>query len=262
MKIDLSTIALILLAVLPGYCSFKVRNLFAPRSFAAKGPTEELASFVAVSVLVQTLIVLICAAIAAVAGLATFTDVHHYFDLFDSNIGNLWTHASVAALLAFAYVGVACVTGGVLGLPLALFQLGGLAKIWAGVTQEDEARVWLKRHGIRGLLGERPIIYEALTPSLDDAGNEQILFLEVELKDSAGFYAGQVASYTVLKDEEPHKLILLKSPFFKSARLAAYEELHCDQLLLDLTDVLVLQVRAQPNLPPGQHASLDPVADM
>jgi len=249
MKIDLSTIALILLAVLPGYFSFKVRNLLAPRSFAAKGPTEELASFVAVSVVVQAILAIASAGIAGLAGLASFRDIHYFFDLFDRHIGSFWLHPSIAALATFAYVGIACAAGALFGLPLALFQIGGLPKLWAAIAEEEEVRGWLKRNGIRGLLGERPIIYEALTPPLDKAGNEQILFLEAELKGSAGFYAGQVSSYTVLKDEEPHKLVLLKSPFFKPNRVSDYEELSCDQLLLDLADVLVLQVRAHPNLP-------------
>ncbi len=107
----------------------------------------------------------------------------------------------------------------------------------------------LKRYGIRGLLSERPIIHDALTSSLDEIGNEQIVFIEAEMKDKTGFYAGQVASYTILKDEEPHKLVLLKSAYFKSDRTDDYRQLDCDQLLLDLADVVVLQVRALPNEP-------------
>ena len=136
-------------------------------------------------------------------------------------------------------------TGVILGILAAFMQLGGLEKSWKRFN--PRLRKWFRRRGIRGLLGERPVIYDAFTPPLDECCNEQLLFIEAELKGGSGFYTGQVARYAILKDEDPHKLILLQGVFFSPDRASDYQALDCDTLLLDLADVLVLRVRAHPD---------------
>ena len=75
------------------------------------------------------------------------------------------------------------------------------------------------------------------------------VFVEIELRDEQGFYSGQVSQYAIVKDEEPHKPIVLIDVWFKQNRQSEYTKIDTDGILLDLADaiaVLVKQVSGTP----------------
>jgi len=102
---------------------------------------------------------------------------------------------------------------------------------------------WLQRRGITGLLGERPIIYEALNPKIDSKGTPYLVFLELEMKDSGGFYSGQLSQFAIVRDEDPHKPIFLINAWFRKDVSDAYAEVIADGVMLDLADTMTLQVK-------------------
>lgn len=102
----------------------------------------------------------------------------------------------------------------------------------------------LKRLGFSGLLGERPIIYEAFSPEPAKLGDDSpLVFVEIELKDGAGFYSGQVSQFSILRDDEPHKPVYLINAYYKTERSASYSDVDADGILIDLADALVVQVK-------------------
>jgi hypothetical protein len=149
MRVDFSTVALLLLVVLPGYCAFKVRNQLSPRSFAAKGPTEELASFVALSVLTHIALAWIMAAGMALAGILTAHNAFYWFGWADRTdlIAWLQLHKSSGALLLSAYFLALCAVGMMIGAALALSRLSLPRTVWAVVTAAPRFRGLLRRFG-------------------------------------------------------------------------------------------------------------------
>ena len=111
-----------------------------------------------------------------------------------------------------------------------------LPKTWLGKGS------WLARVGIRGILAERPIIYEVLNPEMRD-GVQKLVFVELEMKSDVGFYSGQLDQFAIVKDEQPHKPIFLINVWWKKNRAEQYEQLESDGLMVDLADVAILQTK-------------------
>lgn len=76
-------------------------------------------------------------------------------------------------------------------------------------------------------------------------GTPNSVFVEIELRDEQGFYSGQVSQYAIVKDEEPHKPIVLIDVWFKLTREETYKEITQTgvSLMLDLADALTVSVR-------------------
>ena len=102
---------------------------------------------------------------------------------------------------------------------------------------------WLGRFGIRGFLGERPIIYELLDAQVNDEGESKTVFVETEMKDGLGFYSGQLSQFAIVRDEEPHRPIYLVEPWYKNGRNDDYILLQADGILIDLADVACLLIK-------------------
>jgi len=70
------------------------------------------------------------------------------------------------------------------------------------------------------------------------------------MKDSAGFYTGELTSYGLVDDSEENKDFYITGASFKPDRDAAYKQLSCDGLLLNFKNVASLQVV---KTPPDPH---------
>lgn len=247
MKIDFSAVAIVLAFVAPGYFAYWTRNHFAPRSLAPKGPTEEFAGFVVVSAIIHSFLALGAFVLAALSGLLTHGDPLWAFAWMDKTALAAWPASIKAAGFALlsAYFLLSCVCGYLLGLPLALLDLNWQGWPWRWV-QSGRRGVWLRRKGVRGVIGEHPAIYGALRPELDAQGRPKYVLVEAQLRDANGFYTGQVASYSISKDEDAHKLILLKDVSFRPNDSSAYVPAASVTVLLDLADVLVLRIQQVP----------------
>ena len=240
MKIDLSSIFLVIIVVIPGLFAKRAKALLVPDSVALKGASEELAELVALGLATHALLAFAAAAISIFAGWLTQTGTYHLFRRVDQWNPAVWCHShlSEAFLLGAAYVFVSFLVSHCLGLIYGAFTLKG------GITARllDRA-TWLERYGIRGLLGDRPIIYELLNPELNAEGIAKKIFVEAHLKSDQGFYSGQVSQFAIVRDEEPHKPVFLIDPWYKKEVNDQYIALAADGILLDLADIAILLVR-------------------
>jgi hypothetical protein len=263
MKIDISAVAIVLAFVAPGYFAYLNRNHFAPRSLAPKGPTEEFAGFVVVSAIIHSILALVAMILAAVAGLAGMAAHLHPLWVFywaDQVDFQTWLtiHKSAGLGLLSAYFLLSCGFGYLSGLPLALLDLNWQGWPWRWV-QSGKRGLWLRRRGVRGIFGEHPAIYGALRPDLDADGRLNYVLVEAQLRDSKGFYTGQVASYSISKDEDAHKLILLRDASFRPDDASHYIPVSNKTVLLDLADVLVLRIQQLPRSTLIQESQAAPV---
>ena len=240
MKFDLSTILLIVVAVIPGLFAQRTRNQIVPRSFAPKGASAELAELVALGVATHGVLAFLLATILLFVGWFRKADPDYFFSKFDSLIASQWfsQHIVETSLIAFSYIFVSFFVSHWLGFIYGLLRLNSpvTTKLFANAT-------WLRKwFGVTGLLGERPIIYEVLNPALDH-GTAKAVFVEVEMKDSLGFYSGQLSQFAILRDEEPHKPIFLIDVWFKKDRGDAYESVKTDGIMIDLAEAANLLVK-------------------
>ncbi len=90
-------------------------------------------------------------------------------------------------------------------------------------------------------------MYEAFTPQNPSSDRPpNLVFLEIELKNNSGFYAGQLSQFAIVKDDEPHKPVYIISAYFKATRHESYEPVQADGILLDLSDAILVRVTQTP----------------
>jgi len=259
MKIDVSTLVVLLFFVAPGYLTYWVRNHFVPRSQSPRGATEELAGFVVVSAFVHCFLGLLATLGLLLHGAIQNCDPVSGFSPINLILTDSWWHQNpgIGLIAAIAYFLVSCMAGVVIGLPIALYSLSWEGLLWRYLRGELVDRgAWLRRHGIRGLIAEQPAIYTALRPQLGEDGEELAVLIEAELRDGRGFYIGQVDSYSISRDEDTHKFVLLRQAQFSQDRVSDYETPKPGTVLIDLADVLVLRITQVPATPSSSHPSL------
>ncbi len=242
MSFDLSTILIILVVVVPGLFAQRTRSQITPRSFAPQGASAELAELVALGIATHAILVSLASLLAVVIGMRFHGSADFYFALLDRLIAeHEWRqHLTEAGLALFAYIFLAYYVSYWLGF---LYGILGSSRY---IRTNLFSRVgWLLRlFGISDILGESPIIYELLNPEIIK-GTPNSVFVEIELRDEQGFYSGQVSQYAIVKDEEPHKPIVLIDVWFKLTREETYKEITETgvSLMLDLADALTVSVR-------------------
>jgi hypothetical protein len=105
--------------------------------------------------------------------------------------------------------------------------------------------------GIFSVLGDWPLSYDVFAGESASRGKESIFFLELELRDNRGFITGELEKYSVVKDEEAHRPVVLRDAKRKSS-VELDEDLAMagDRVPIDLADALTVQIsyqaRAQP----------------
>ncbi len=148
------------------------------------------------------------------------------------------SYPTEAAALGTCYVFLSFAVSHWLGLAYGMWR--GKAPI---TTFALRRAVWLQKLGITGLLGEKPIIYEILSANVAEDGTEYTVFIELEMKDQLGFYAGQLSQFAIVRDEEPHKPIYLIDASYRRTLADDYEPLQGDGVLLDLADAAQVFVK-------------------
>lgn len=240
MKVDLSTLLLVVIAIIPGLFAQRSRNLLVPRSFSTKGASEELAELVALGLATHGVIAFLLALLLVALGILHSGHITYYFQKVDSWQLGTWVagHRSEVSLICAGYVFLSFFVSHCLGLVYGGVSLGG------GLTAKVLQRAtWLGRFGIRGFLGERPIIYELLDAQVDDGGESKTVFVEAEMKEGLGFYSGQLSQFAIVRDEEPHRPIYLVEPWYKGNRTDDYTQVQADGILIDLADVACLLIK-------------------
>ena len=87
----------------------------------------------------------------------------------------------------------------------------------------------LVRFGVLAFLEEAPVWYEALRQKIR---NERT-FVEVKMKERAGFYTGELKS---VADSERNKDFLLVNAAYKKTEESAYVPMDVDGVLLNFAD--------------------------
>ena len=240
MSFNPSTILLVLVVVVPGLFAQRTRNQIVPRSFAPQGASAELAELIALGFATHGILIALVSFVLFAAGLLMRSSPDFFFALVDGFIAEHgWSrHIIESSLGLFSYIFLSFFVSHWLGF------VYGMLRSRSYFTQLFFAKAdWLlRRFGVTGLLGERPIIYEMLNPDITDRV-EKSVYVEIELRDQRGFYSGQVSQYAIVKDEEPHKPIVLIDVWFRYSRDAEYVRLQPDSVMLDLADALTVSVR-------------------
>jgi hypothetical protein len=245
-KLDLSTIFLVILCVIPGLFAQRGRNLVRPRSFEDQGATTELGELVALGVSTHGFIFLVLALLLVIVGI-----VLHWQPLFYLHAVDHWQVYSWAAVNKSEALSL---TALYVFLSFAVSHwLGVFYGTWKPrITAVGIRRIPYLRTRVRSLIGERPIIYEALSPHHTGSSElPNLVFVEIEMKNELGFYAGQLNQFAILRDEEPHKPIYLIKAWFKLLRTDTYQPVEADGVLLDLAETVQVRVSQTPPTPTG-----------
>ncbi len=240
MKIDISTILVVILCVIPGLFAQRSRNLVFPRSFVEQGASAELGELVALGISTHGLLVLFGSFLLLMIGFCHSVQPLYFFHLIDSWPIRQWSslHPTEAVALGTCYVFLSFAVSHWLGLAYGVWR--GKAPITTAVLRRA---AWLQKLGVTGLLGEKPIIYEILSANIAEYGTDNTVFIELEMKDQLGFYAGQLSQFAIVKDEEPHKPIYLIDASYRLTLADDYEPLQGDGVLLDLADAAQVFVK-------------------
>jgi hypothetical protein len=121
--------------------------------------------------------------------------------------------------------------------------LGSLLGAIRGISERDRRigtwladNRWLRpllvRFGVLAFLEEAPVWYEALRQK---TRNERT-FVEVRMKQGAGFYTGELKSYGIVSDSEPNKDFLIVNAAYKKTEESAYVPMDVDGVLLNFAD--------------------------
>jgi hypothetical protein len=245
LKIDFSTIVLIVLLVAPGLLARKSRDILVSKSFEDQGPTTEIGELVTLGLFPHLLVLFTGLVVLLASGLLFHRRPFRYISFLDSKTCEVWcrNHRVEAIALFLLYVLVSLITGYLLGFLLGWLKLRHPIREW--IFSKDRFRKMLVPLRIFSVLDESPISYEIFSrPSLA-AGKEQIVFLELELRESAGFLTGEVEQYAIVRDEEPHKPVVLRDAWYRATKAEEYERLDSSRTLVDLSDALVVNVSYQ-----------------
>lgn len=240
MKIDLSTLLLVVIVVIPGLVAQRARDLLMPRSLVDKGASEELAELVAFGVFTHGVLAFFFAIVLLLIGTFSKAGPLHYFASLDQWHVTAWANSnrSLATIGSFTYIFLSFFASHCLGL------LFGVLNSEGGLTARIVVHSpWLQRFGITGLLGERPIIYELLNAEADADGNPKTIFLEAEMKNGLVFYSGQLSQFAIVRDEEAHRPLYMIDPWYKGTRTDSYVAISADGILIDLADVACLLIK-------------------
>ncbi len=172
-------------------------------------------------------------------GLFRHKELTYFFSTLDQANPEVWAklHPTETTMLFGSYVVLTFIVGYLFGLLCGVWRLNH--PVTSFLLKNAN---WLQRLGVTRSLGERPIIYQVLSPEISPEGVPSIVFVEVEMKGNLGFYSGQVRQYAVVKDGEPHKLIYIVEVWFKLARADEYVAVEAEGIMIDLADVATMKV--------------------
>jgi len=200
-----------------------------------------------------------CSIVALLVGLLNKHSTYAYFLAADRFDYVLWSafHRSEATLAISTYICISIAAGYALGIVNGWLNLNH--PILRLIESSPRVTKHLQRLGIFSLLEERPLSFEMFTGEAVSRRTDLIYFLELQLRDEKGFVTGELVKFAIVKDEEPHRPILLRDAQFKHDRGDDYKPMEGDRILIDLADALLVQVsyreRAQVLMDEQQQSS-------
>jgi hypothetical protein len=225
MQFDITGFLIFLVFILPGFVAQKARFSLVPRSLKPLSTLGEVGEFVLAGVWVHvllTILIWIYCSFFARQYFSVLANAFHYGALSEF----LWSYR----VLALGYFAFSLLTGYCIGF------LQGVLIVKQPIPRLMESV--LRRLGVPGFLREEPVWYSVL--KRESAATQ--VFLEVEMKDDAGFYTGRLRSYGILDDSVKSKDFYLEDVYFKENRPGVFAQLQCGGVLLNFEDVASIQV--------------------
>lgn len=231
MQFDVTGLLIFLAFILPGFVAQKAQYSVIPRSLKPLSSIGEVGEFVLTGVWIHLLLVIVLRAYFWIFAERYFAVLENTF-YYGTHAGFLWGHR----LLILTYFISSLVVGYVIGFAQGIFVLKQPIRNWL-VRNRFSKRILL-RLGVPGFLQDDPVWYFVLKQRSPDT----MVFLEVEMKDDAGLYAGTLRSYGILDDSVKSKDFYLEDVYFKESRSGIFVKLECDGMLLNFEDALTVRV--------------------
>jgi hypothetical protein len=231
MQFDVTGLLIFLAFILPGFLEQKSRSSLVPRSLKPLSPVAEVGEFVLAGVWVHAILIgTICVLLPVFA--------KQYFSLLTNSLkfDTFQSFLRGHRLFASGYFVLSVTLGYCLGFIHGWLILRQPIRNW--VLSKPLPTKFLTKLGIPGFLEEGPVWYFVLKQT----SGLRAIFVEVEMKNAAGFYTGQLMSYGILDDSVKSKDFYLEQVHFKQDRADHYTPLDCDGLLLNFEDVTSIQV--------------------
>jgi hypothetical protein len=234
MAFDVTGILIFLLAIVPGFIAQQARHSITPRSVQPRTVLEETGDYVLNSVFIHAFLLI---SFRLAFFLFSPSLLREISDAVEQNslLRWGWRHH----YLVFCYYSTALLFGVVLGLVRGALSLNHpLRDLLAG-------QAWVRRHlskaGIFSFLKEEPVWYEVLR----QRSRDELTFVQVRMKDTAGFYAGELKMFAIVDDSERQKDIYLVNVFYRKSEQDSYAPLDGDGVLLNFGDIDAIQVIKQ-----------------
>jgi hypothetical protein len=225
MTFDVTGLLIFLLGIVPGFIAHHARSLLIPRSLRTKSVLEETGSYILNSILIhlfllgcfRAVLVAVRSAAPATLGVA----------MAQKQLANwAWQHR----YLIVCYYVTSLLLGSLLGMLRGSWERDRRVGTWLAGNRWLSAL--LVHLGVLTFLAEAPVWYEALRQR---TRNERT-FVEVKLKNGAGFYTGELKSYGIVSDSERNKDFLLVNAAYKKSEGDAYVQVDADGILLNFAD--------------------------
>jgi len=225
MTFDGTGLLIFLLAIVPGFIAQQARSRLVPRSLRAKSALEETGNYVFDSIAIH--LVLLATFRVMFAAIHSMTPASLGAAIVQKQLPVwAWQHR----YLIVSYYVVSVLLGCILGVVRGVAERDGRVGAW--LADNRFLRPLLLRLGIRAFLEEAPVWYEALREKTRD----ERTFVEVKMKQSEGFYTGELKSYSIVPDSEPNKDLLLVNAAYKKKKDDTYVTLDTDGVLLNFAD--------------------------
>jgi hypothetical protein len=225
MTFDITGLLIFLLAIVPGFIAHQARSRLVPRSLRDQSVLEETGNYVFNSIVVHLILLVafsVTLAVSRSVAPASFgaAIVQKQLTVW------AWEHRYLVAVYYIASLLLGCVFGLMRGLAERDRRIG----TW--LADNRLLRSLLLRLGVRALLEETPVWYDALQAK----ARHEHTFVEVRMKENGGFYAGELKSFGIVPDSEPNKDFLLVNVSYKREEADTYASMDVDGVLLNFAD--------------------------
>jgi hypothetical protein len=234
MAFDATGILIFLLAIVPGFVAQQARHSITPRPVKPRSVLEETGDYVLNSVFIHAFLLI---AFRLVFSLFSPSFLREINDAVEQNklLWWGWQHHYVVLL----YYSAALLFGVLLGL------VRGALSLSHPLRDSLAGQAWLRRllskAGVFSSLSEQPIWYEVLR----QRSRDELTFVQVRMKDTGGFYAGELKMFAIVDDSERQKDIYLVNVFYRKSEQDKYAPLEGDGVLLNFGDIDAIQVIKQ-----------------
>ncbi len=225
MTFDITGLLIFLLAIVPGFIAHQARSRLVPRSLRDQSVLEETGNYVFNSIVVHLILLAVFRETLAVFRSVTPAGLGAAIVQKQLTVW-AWQHRYLVA----AYYVTSLLLGCILGVLRGVAERDRRIGTW--LADNRFLRPLLLRLGIRALLQEAPVWYDALRAKTGD----ERTFVEVRMKENGGFYAGELKSFGIVSDSEPNKDFLLVNVSYKKEEADTYANLNVDGVLINFVD--------------------------